>query len=146
MATDINGKAADKFDTDEEDFDTVLASDITFRGKISFDKPFFIKGKVSGHIKSASDLMIDTGAVVDADIVSGRVYVRGKVTGDIDAAQLIYITSTGSVRGDITSRRVVLESGASFSGKCTMLDDGQMQVEEAGGFESTISEGGLLDG
>ena len=122
----------DKFDTDEEDFDTVLASDITFKGNISFDKPFFIKGRVSGRIKSASDLLIDTEAVVDADIVSNRVYVRGKVIGDIDAAQLIYITSTGSVKGDISSRKVVLESGAAFSGKCTMLEDVNVQSEDSG--------------
>ena len=132
MAIDINGKALDKFDTDEEDFDTVLASDITFKGNISFDKPFFIKGRVSGRIKSASDLLIDTEAVVEADIVSSRVYVRGKVIGDIDAAQLIYITSSGSVKGDISSRKVVLESGAVFSGKCTMLEEVNVQPEESG--------------
>ncbi len=126
MATNINGKAVDNFNTDEEDFDTVLASDITFKGNISFDKPFYIKGRVSGRIKSASDLLIDTDAVIEANIVSDRVYIRGKVTGDIDAAQLIYITSTGSVKGDISARKVVLESGASFSGKCTMLEDSSL--------------------
>ncbi|GEM_PF-477716 len=123
MASNIHERAVDNFDTDEEDFDTVLAADIVFKGNISFDKPFFIKGRVSGHIKSASDLLVDTEAVVEADIVSNRVYVRGKVTGDIDAAQLIYITSTGFVKGDISARKVVLENGASFSGKCTMLED-----------------------
>ncbi len=126
MATNINGKAVDNFNTEEEDFDTVLASDITFKGNISFDKPFYIKGRVSGRIKSASDLLIDTDAVIDADIVSDRVYIRGKVTGDIDAAQLIYISSTGSVKGDISARKVVLESGATFSGKCTMLEDSSL--------------------
>lgn len=123
MATDINVKLMDKFDTDEEDFDTVLASDITFKGNISFDKPFFIKGRVSGQIKSASDLLIDTGSVVNADIVSDRVYIRGRVLGNIDAARLIYVTATGSVKGDISSRKVVLENGAVFSGRCTMLED-----------------------
>ncbi|MBP5157791.1 MAG: polymer-forming cytoskeletal protein [Treponema sp.] len=139
MATDINGKAVDKFDTDEEDFDTVLASDITFKGTISFDKPFFIKGKVNGHIKSASDLLIDTGAVVDADIVSDRVYIRGKVLGDIDAARLIYVTATGSVKGDISSRKVVLENGAVFSGRCTMLEDVPSPVDGESGEESVGS-------
>lgn len=143
MAIDINGKAADKFDTDEEDFDTVLASDITFKGNISFDKPFFIKGRVAGHIKSASDLLIDTDAVVDADIISSRVYIRGKVTGDIDAAQLIYITATGSVRGDISSRKVVLESGASFSGKCTMLEDSFASDDSAGVPSASMEEESL---
>ena len=143
MATDINGTALDKFDTDEEDFDTVLSSDISFKGNISFDKPFFIKGRVSGHIKSASDLLIDTEAVVEADIVSSRVYIRGKVTGDIDAAQLIYIAASGSVRGDISSRKVVLESGASFSGKCTMLEDSFSSAGNDGGPSGAPEEGTL---
>lgn len=143
MATSINGRAVDSFDTDEEDFDTVLAADIVFKGNISFDKPFFIKGRVSGHIKSASDLLIDTDAVVEADIVSDRVYVRGKVTGDIDAAQLIYITSTGFVKGDISARKVVLENGASFSGKCTMLDTGSATASPDEETSGAFTESGL---
>ena len=43
-------KDSKAFDTDEEDFDTVMASDITFTGNIRFAKPFMIKGKMSGNI------------------------------------------------------------------------------------------------
>ena len=71
------------------------------------------------------------------NIISERVYIRGKVLGDIDAAQLIYITSTGSVKGDISSRKVVLESGAVFSGKCTMLEGGSPTADAA---ETAVDE------
>ena len=108
------------FDTDEDDYDTVMASDLTFFGTIRFTKPFMIKGKMSGTIEAASDLLIDTDAIVNADISTDRVLVRGKVTGNVTGRQLVYVTSTGSVKGDITSAQVVLEPGSMFTGKCTM--------------------------
>lgn len=115
-----DSKEIEQFDTDEDDFDTVMAEDISFSGNIYFEKPFMIKGNVDGSIDSKSDLLIDSNAVVKASISTDRVYIRGKVEGDIDAKRLIYVTSTGSVTGDISACQVVLEPGSSFSGKCTM--------------------------
>ena len=46
---------------EDDDFDTVLASDISFRGTIKFSKPFMIRGTVSGMIDATSDLVVDTG-------------------------------------------------------------------------------------
>ncbi len=108
------------FETEEDDFDTVMASDLTFTGDIKFAKPFMIRGRVNGNIEATSDLMIDTNAEVNADIVADRVLVRGKVRGNINGVKLVHVTSTGTVVGDITSDQVVLEPGSSFSGRCTM--------------------------
>lgn len=108
------------FEYEEEDFDTVMADDITFNGSIKFEKPFMIKGKVSGNIDATSDLLIDTTAEINADIVADRVLVKGKVNGNINGKKIIFVTSTGSVNGDLTSAQVVLEPGSSFTGKCTM--------------------------
>ena len=105
----------------EEDFDTIMASDITFTGRIKFSKPFMIKGKMNGTIDATSDLLIDTECVVNADINADRILIRGHVTGNINGKTLVYVTSTGSVDGDIESAQVVLEPGSKFSGKCTML-------------------------
>lgn len=109
-----------QFDTDEEDFDTVMASDISFSGTIRFTKPFMIKGKMNGSIEATSDLLIDSEAEVNADIIADRVLVRGKVKGNIIGKKLVYVTASGSVNGDITSGQVVLEPGSSFTGKCSM--------------------------
>ncbi len=116
----IEIKDSKNFDTDEEDFDTVLMEDISFTGNIRFIKPFMIKGKVSGIIEASSDLLIDKNAEVNADITTDRVVVRGKVVGNIHGKNLVYVTSTGSVLGDIVSSQVVLEPGSVFSGKCSM--------------------------
>lgn len=115
-------KDSGDFDTDEDDFDTVMASDISFTGSIRFAKPFMIKGKMSGTIEATSDLLIDTNAEVNADISTERVLVRGKVVGNINGRKLVYVASTGSVAGDITTAQIVLEKGAVFSGKCSMTN------------------------
>lgn len=116
-------KDSDFFDVEEEDFDTILASDITFRGTIRFKKPFMIRGTVTGEIDATSDLVVDTNAVVTAGISASRVLVRGTVEGNITAKDVVFVTSSGSVTGDILSKEVVLEPGAHFSGKCTMTGD-----------------------
>ena len=113
-------KDTDFFDLEEEDFDTILASDITCSGKIKFTKPFMIRGNVNGSIEATSDLVIDSNAVVNAGISASRVLVRGKVEGNINGQDLIFVSSTGSVNGDISAKQVVLEPGSHFSGKCTM--------------------------
>ncbi|OJF77562.1 MAG: hypothetical protein BKP49_00835 [Treponema sp. CETP13] len=114
-------KDSDFFELEEEDFDTVLATDIKFKGKITLKKPFMIKGAVTGSIDAKSDIVIDSSANVEATIVAQRVLVRGKVIGNISAQQLVFVTATGTVSGDIEATQIVLEPGSTFTGRCTML-------------------------
>ena len=116
-------KELDFLELEEDEFDTVLATDITFNGKISFEKPFMIKGNISGSIVATSDLVIDSNAIVNADISADRVLVKGQVKGNINAKSLIFVTSSGVLDGDITTKKVVLEPGCKFSGKCSMITE-----------------------
>ena len=115
-------KELDFLELEEDDFDTVLATDITFNGKINFEKPFMIKGNISGSIVATSDLVIDSTAVVKADIEAERVLVKGKVEGNIIAKKIVFVSSIGSVKGDITAKHIILEPGSVFSGKCLTLE------------------------
>lgn len=117
-------KDTDFFDLEDESFDTIMEDDISFRGKMIIKKPFMIRGKVSGTIVSESDLVIDSMAVVESEISARRVLVRGVVRGNVIGRELIFVTASGSVDGDITTANVVLEPGCSFSGKCTMVREG----------------------
>ncbi|BDC93707.1 protein CcmA, bactofilin family [Treponema bryantii] len=114
-------KDTDFFDMEEEAFDTIVENDIAFTGKIKMKKAFMIRGKVNGTIDSTSDLVIDSDAVVNADITAERVLIRGKVKGNVIGNKLIFITASGSLDGDITTAKVVLEPGCIFTGKCSMV-------------------------
>ena len=114
-------KDTDFFDMEDEAFDTIVENDISFTGSIKMKKAFMIRGKVNGKIDSTSDLVIDSDAVVNADITADRVLIRGKVKGNVIGNKLIFITASGSLDGDITTEKVVLEPGCIFTGKCTMV-------------------------
>ncbi|MCF0242648.1 MAG: polymer-forming cytoskeletal protein [Treponema sp.] len=114
-------KDTDFFDLEDESFDTIIEDDITFSGTIKFKKPFMIRGKVNGSIDATSDLVVDSNAVVNADVNASRVLIKGKVKGNVRGENLIFVTASGSLDGDITTKKVVLEPGCVFTGRCTMI-------------------------
>jgi cytoskeletal protein CcmA (bactofilin family) len=105
---------------DEDSLDTILAPDIEFEGELEFTDPLLVRGRVSGSIRSDSDLHVDEHAVVNADIHAGNVTIRGTVVGNIVAAGRIELFSTCRLTGDIRAAMVAMEPGCLFNGICTM--------------------------
>ena len=105
---------------EEDDFDTILSPDIDFSGTLNFEKPFLIRGKVSGEINARGLLVIDEEAVVNANIKTSRVKIRGFVKGDVTAFEKVEIAITGKLDGNITAPEIFMETGCVFNGRCTM--------------------------
>lgn len=120
-----DNKGCDLLDYEDSDFSTIMARDISFTGKIHFTKPFMIRGRVNGTISAESDLVVDEGAVVKANVSAERVLVKGSINGNVNGSDLVFVTSTGSIVGDIASRQVVLEPGSVFSGRCSMVKENE---------------------
>lgn len=114
-------KDTDFFDLEDDAFDTIVEDDISFTGNIKIKKTFMIRGKVNGNIDSEGDLVIDTDAIVNANITAERVLIRGQVKGNVIGNKLIFVTASGTLDGDITTGKVVLEPGCTFTGRCTMV-------------------------
>jgi cytoskeletal protein CcmA (bactofilin family) len=107
---------------EDEDFDTILSPDIEFSGTLNFDKPFLIRGKVSGEIAAQGLLVIDEEAVVDANINAPRVIIRGSVKGDVSATEKVEVTITGKLVGNVRAPEIFMETGCMFNGRCTMTE------------------------
>jgi cytoskeletal protein CcmA (bactofilin family) len=105
---------------EDTDFDTILSPDIDFSGTLHFEKPFLIKGKVSGEINASGLLVVDEDAIVNANIYALRVLVRGQVKGDVTAVEKVEIALTGKLLGNITAPEIFMETGCIFNGRCTM--------------------------
>jgi len=104
----------------DEDFDTILSQDIDFSGTLNFEKPFLIRGKVTGEINARGLLLVDEDAVVNANINTSKVIIRGHVKGDIIASEKLEINATGTLEGNVTAPEVFMESGCVFNGRCKM--------------------------
>jgi cytoskeletal protein CcmA (bactofilin family) len=107
---------------EDEDFDTILSPDIDFSGTLNFEKPFLIRGKVSGAISAQGLLVVDEEAVVNANINASRVIIRGQVKGDVTAAERVEVTVTGRLTGNIIAPEICMETGCVFNGRCAMTE------------------------
>ncbi|GHV29084.1 hypothetical protein AGMMS4952_14200 [Spirochaetia bacterium] len=114
---------------EDEDFDTILSADIDFTGALSFEKPFLIRGRLSGTIEARGLLVVDEGAVVDADINAPKVVIRGAVKGDVTAVEKVEVSVTGSLKGNIIAPELSMEAGCVFNGRCTMEERDSDRVE-----------------
>jgi cytoskeletal protein CcmA (bactofilin family) len=104
---------------DDDDFDTVLSSDVEFTGELGFEKSFLVRGRMTGGIDAEGVLMIDEGAEVEADIKADKVIIKGRVKGNVRAKR-VDILAEGWLDGDITADEVGIETGSRFNGRCLM--------------------------
>jgi len=106
---------------EDADFDTILSPDIDFTGTLRFEKPFLIRGTVSGEIIASGLLVVDENAVVNANINALRILIRGYVKGDITAIERVEVAVTGNLSGNVTAPEIYMETGCIFNGRCTMV-------------------------
>jgi len=110
---------------DDADFDTILSPDIDFSGTLNFEKPFLIRGRMSGDIIARGILVVDEEAVVEANINASRVIIRGSVKGNVFASEKVEVTITGKLVGNVTAPEIFMETGCVFNGRCTMTEKTQ---------------------
>src|ERR1035437_9681858 len=97
---------------DEDEIGTIIAEDVEFDGEMLFEHPVLIRGKIKGSIASRDDVFISEEAVVNAEIEAKRVSIKGR-----DRLELF---KTAQVKGSIRTPDLLVQSGARFTGPCTM--------------------------
>jgi cytoskeletal protein CcmA (bactofilin family) len=100
----------------------VFGNTTSFNGKLSFNESLCIQGRFKGTIEASSgDLIVDKGAVVEADHISvASLVVLGTVVGAVNAADKIDLFPGAEVRGDLTAARLRIADGVLFDGQCSM--------------------------
>ena len=100
----------------------IFGNTTNFNGKLSFSESLCIRGRFKGTIEaSGGDLIVDKGAVVEADRISvTSLVVMGTVVGAVNAADKIDLFPGAEVRGDLTAARLRIADGVLFDGQCSM--------------------------
>ncbi|MDR1420193.1 MAG: polymer-forming cytoskeletal protein [Treponema sp.] len=100
----------------------VLGESTSFNGFLRFRETLRIQGKFRGTIEATGALIVDRGAVVEADHISvTSLTVYGTVVGAVWAADKIDMMSGAEVRGDVTAARLRIADGVLFEGQCSMI-------------------------
>lgn len=109
--------------------ETVLGSDVTFKGEIAFENNMRVEGRIEGKINSKGRLSLGKGAQITADVTVGQLSVEGAFKGNVVAGERIELTATAHVLGDIRSPKLVIAEGATFVGNCHVSPDALKDVK-----------------
>jgi cytoskeletal protein CcmA (bactofilin family) len=100
----------------------VFSSDTRFNGFLRFKETLCIQGKFTGTIEATGALIVDKGAVVEADSISvSSLIVYGTVIGTISAMDKVDMLTGAEVHGDISATRLRIADGVLFEGQCSMI-------------------------
>jgi cytoskeletal protein CcmA (bactofilin family) len=99
---------------------TVIGSSIVIDGEVTGEEPVTILGTVKGRIAAGQNVVVETGATVEANIEAPTVTVAGRVTGNVVARERVEVRADGKMVGDIKAPRIVIADGAAFKGNVDM--------------------------
>ena len=111
--------------------ETLIGSDVSIKGEMSFDGSMRIEGKIEGKIVSKGRVSFGQGASVVAEVTVGQAKIEGTFKGNITASERIELASTAHVLGDVRSTKLVISEGATFVGNCFVSPDALKVVEKS---------------
>ena len=101
----------------KNEFPTILASDASFKGDLTFEKGVRVEGSFEGKINSKGSLYIGEGAKITADIEANNVTIEGQCKGNLVVSEKLRLLATARVDGDLRTNRLEIADGAIFVGK-----------------------------
>ncbi|MEM9894859.1 MAG: polymer-forming cytoskeletal protein [Bacteroidota bacterium] len=79
-----------------------------------------VEGKVTGDIKTKSKAAFGHSSQVDGSVLAQNAEVAGHISGTIEITEQLVLKATAVIDGDIITNKLLVESGATFNGKCKM--------------------------
>ena len=108
---------------------TVIGVGTNIRGTMMATGTLRIDGEFEGDILNCDRLEIGEHGIMRSDIEVKSAMIEGRVIGNVRALGVIEIKTGARVEGDMTATNVIIEPGAFFSGRCTMLEHGPEGLE-----------------
>lgn len=111
-----NQKQAEEFSNSSN----IIGKGTIVNGSVETFGNIRVEGKVIGDIKTKSKAAFGNSSQVDGSVLAQNAEVAGHITGTIEVTELLVLKATASIDGDIVTNKLLVESGASFNGKCKM--------------------------
>ena len=109
-------EVAEEANKEDEEPETTVASGVSIKGTMSFQKLLRIDGTFEGELISTGKLIVGPTGVVKANINLEEAFISGKVTGDITVKTRLVLRGRAEVRGDVTAPLMSVDEGVSIIG------------------------------
>lgn len=130
-----------------QEYPTILGSDATFKGELSYEKGLRLHGRLEGKINTPGRLHVAKEAKLQADVDAGAIIVEGEVHGNLTASDRVELKQTARYEGDLRASKLVVDEGAVFSGHVTVgpeaVKNRPSQGQGAAGTQRPAISGGL---
>ena len=97
--------------------ESMIASGLTFEGKIEGSGHVRISGRFKGDVHVDGTLTIDPGAHLAGSVRAGAVIVGGELEGNVESAKSVELQQTGVINGDVTAGSLSVMAGAKMRGR-----------------------------
>ena len=108
----------------------IITDGTLVKGDITASGDFRLDGTLEGNIQLNGKLVIGDSGVVNGNVLCQNANVIGTVNGNLSVKELLSLHASARVRGDILINKLSIEPGATFSGKCRMIDEVKAQHDE----------------
>ena len=98
---------------------TLISSETTITGDITFTGQLDIEGTVNGSVQSASGdavLRVVSGGRVAGEIKVPHATVNGKVEGDVHSSERLVLSEQAVIDGDVYYNLIEMAAGAKVNG------------------------------
>lgn len=97
--------------------ESIIATGLTFEGKIEGSGHVRISGRFKGDIHVDGTLTVEAGAHLAGSVRAASVIVAGEIEGNIESAQKVELHQTGVVNGDVSAGSLSVAGGARMRGR-----------------------------
>jgi len=97
---------------------TSLGPDAQVTGKLSFNVPTRLDGKLKGEVSASDLLLIGRQGFVDGGVRALELIVEGEVHGDICVDQRVEVAASGRIYGRVEARCLLIQPGGLVNGDC----------------------------
>jgi len=98
---------------------SVLSEGTVINGRLTFDTPVKIDGKLTGEVFSTDTLVIGKTGRVNATVDVHSLVVLGEVEGNVKARELIELMPGAKLNADVETKKFIVHE-AVFNGNCKM--------------------------
>jgi len=98
----------------------LIGTGTKIKGNINSEGDIRIDGTLIGKINSKGKVVVGSTGIVEGEIFCQNADISGTIKVKITVAEVLLLKPSAELSGDIITNRLAIESGATFSGTCSM--------------------------
>lgn len=106
------------------DLDTIIGTGAHLEGRLTVEGTVRIYGSVQGEVISSETIVVEHSGRVVATVTAAQVFVDGQIEGQVRGSARVELRPTARVQGELHAGVLVIDEGAAFEGRASMVDAG----------------------